>query len=146
MNYKEPPPSSARLHQQHTKQYEAQQIMTASKEQLLVMLYDGAIRFCKIAKKGIHEKDYEKSNTHLLKAQNIIAEFMASLDLKIGGAVAENLMTLYEYLHHELIQANIQKDTARIDDVLGHLVELRQTWVKAIELVQQEAKAQANIP
>jgi flagellar protein FliS len=60
--------------------------------------------------------------------------------------VAENLMTLYEYLHHELIQANIQKDTARIDDVLGHLVELRQTWVKAIELVQQEAKAQANIP
>jgi flagellar secretion chaperone FliS len=128
------------LQQKHAKQYQEQQIITASKEQLLVMLYDGAIRFSKIAKKAIVAKDYEKSNLFLLKTQRIIAEFMASLDLKSGNETTQQLFYLYEYLHHQLVQANVQRDTALVDDVLEHLIDLRQTWVTAIKIAKQETQ------
>lgn len=128
------------LQQKHAKQYQEQQIITASKEQLLIMLYDGAIRFAKTAKKAILVQDYEKSNHFLIKTQRIITEFMGSLDLKNGNDTTQQLFLLYEYLHHQLVQANIQKNTDLVDDVLEHLVDLRKTWVTAIEIAQQEAQ------
>jgi flagellar protein FliS len=130
--------SNPLLHQKHAKQYQEQQIISASKEQLLIMLYDGAIRFAKTAKKAIIAQDYEKSNNFLLKTQRIITEFMGSLDLKSGSDTTKQLFLLYEYLHHQLVQANIQKDVALVDDVLEHLLDLRKTWVAAIEIAQQE--------
>jgi len=137
-------PFNPLLQQKHAKQYEEQQIITASKEQLLIMLYDGAIRFAKIAKKAILVQDYEKSNQFLLKTQRIIAEFMGSLDLKSGNETTQQLFYLYEYLHHQLVQANIQKDTALVEDVLQHLVDLRKTWVAAIEIAKQDASTSSS--
>ena len=128
------------LQQKHAKHYQEQQIITASKEQLLIMLYDGAIRFAKTAKKAIVAKDYQKSNEFLLKTQRIITEFMGSLDLKNKNETTQQLFFLYEYLHHQLVQANIHKDTTLVDDVLEHLVDLRKTWCTAIEIAQQEAQ------
>jgi flagellar protein FliS len=132
--------SNPLLHQKHAKQYQEQQIITASKEQLLIMLYDGAIRFAKTAKKAILAQDYEKSNHFLLKTQRIITEFMGSLDLKNENETTKQLFLLYEYLHHQLVQANVQKNTVLVDDVLEHLIDLRKTWVTAIEIAQQEAQ------
>lgn len=126
------------LQKQHAQQYQEQQITTASKEQLLIMLYDGAIRFCKVAKKAMQEGNIEKSNHHLIRTQRIIMEFMGSLDIKVGGETAKQLFVLYEYLHHQLVQANVKKETALIDEVLEHLSSLRQTWVAAIEITKQE--------
>ncbi len=133
-------PSNPLLQQKHAKQYQEQQIITASKEQLLIMLYDGAIRFAKTAKKAIIAQDFEKSNNFLLKSQRIITEFMGSLDLNSGNETTKQLFLLYEYLHHQLVQANVQKDIALVDNVLEHLVDLRKTWVTAIEIAQQDAQ------
>lgn len=121
-------------------QYRKQQIETASPEEVLIMLYDGAIRFLNVARKAIEEKDIEKSHNNLMKAQNIIIEFMNSLDMELGGEIAFNLYRLYEYLHHRLVQANIKKDVAMVDEVLDHLKSLKATWEEAIRIARQEKK------
>jgi flagellar secretion chaperone FliS len=120
--------------------YLRQSVETASQEQLLLMLYDGAIRFLNLAKKGIETKDIEKSHKNLLNAQHIISHFMDTLDLDIGGDVARNLMTLYEYLHWRLVQANIKKDIGMINEVLSHLTQLKGTWEQAIIISKTEHK------
>jgi flagellar protein FliS len=118
-------------------QYKKNQIETATPEEILIMLYEGAIRFLLIAKKADTEKDLEKYNKYLLKSQAIISEFMNSLDMEIGGEMAINLYRLYEYLHYRLVQANIKKDVAMIDEVLDHLRSLKATWEEAIRITKQ---------
>jgi flagellar protein FliS len=125
-------------------QYKKHQIETASPEEVLIMLYDGAIRFLNIAKKAIADKDIEKSHHQLIKAQNIILEFMNSLDMEIGGEIAVNLFRLYEYLHYRLVQANIKKDVAMIDEVLDHLRSLKATWEEAILIARRERETTAQ--
>lgn len=125
-------------------QYKKQAVETASPEEILIMLYDGAIRFLLIAKKAIAEKDLEKSHKNLLKAQHIIQEFMNSLDMEIGGEMAVNLYRLYEYLHYRLVQANIKKDAAMIDEVLQHLKSLKATWEEAIRIAKTEREGNVD--
>ncbi len=124
--------------------YQAQQIQTASQEQILIMLYDGAIRFLNLAKTAMAENNIERSHNNIIKAQRIIMEFMTTLDLKTGGEVARNLYQLYEYLHHRLVQANLQKDVKMVDEVLQHLKELKATWEEAILIAKQSEKALAE--
>jgi flagellar secretion chaperone FliS len=119
-------------YQQSLSVYANQQIETASPEQLLLMLYDGAIRFMNEATKALAENDLESFNTKLIKTQNILSELMSSLDMKVGGELAGNLFRLYEYLHYRLVQANIKKDQVMLDEVLGHMKDLRVTWDQAI--------------
>ena len=119
-------------------QYKKAQVETATPEELLIMLYDGAIRFLVVARKAMEEKDIEKSHNNLIKAQNILLEFMHSLDMEIGGEMAQNLYNLYEYLHHRLVQANIKKDLGMVDEVLGHLRALKATWEEAARISRKE--------
>lgn len=119
-------------------QYKQRAIETASREEILLMLYDGAIRFLLIAKKGLEENNLEKFHNHLVKTQNIILEFMGSLDVEMGGETAKRLMGLYEYLHYRLVQANIKKDVAMVDEALGHLRDLKKTWEEAIRIAKRE--------
>lgn len=123
------------------KQYKTNEITTASPEELLILLYEGAIRFLKIAKKAMAEKDIEKTHNNLIKAQRIITEFMLTLDMEVGGEIAENLYRLYEYLHHRLVHANFKKDIAAVDEVLGHLQSLKTTWEQAIKNAGQDKAA-----
>ncbi|WP_017815468.1 flagellar export chaperone FliS [Paenibacillus shenyangensis] len=109
-----------------------QNAVQTSPGQLLIMLYDGAIRFTLAAIDGINQKDYAKSNTNFGKAQAIVSEFRASLDRSYD--VAENLDRLYEYMGYLLIQANIKKDVASAEEALGYLKDLRETWVEANKL------------
>lgn len=128
----------------YLKQYQQTEIKTSSPEKLLIMLYDGAIQFLNKAKIGISNKNIEETHNNIIAAQKIISEFMNSLDLKIGGEVAKNLYSLYEYLNYRLIQANIKKDIDMVDEVLNHLKDLKQTWEQAIKIASREKIEQEN--
>jgi flagellar secretion chaperone FliS len=104
-------------------------IQTATPAQLLVMLYDGAIRFCKLGVEAIKQSQYEVANVQLLKAQDIISEFMITLDRE--APVSEGLYKLYEYFIYRLREANMQKSTAPVEEVMGYLMELKETWIQA---------------
>ncbi len=123
---------------QKAKQYKQQAIETATQEELLIMLYDGAIRFVLLAKKAHTQNDIGKYHENIMRAQKIIAEFMASLDAEVGGDLTKNLLKLYEYLHYRLVQANIKKDPEMLDEVLDHLRQLKATWEEAIDIANKE--------
>lgn len=117
----------------YLKQYKQTQINTTPKEQILLMLYDGAVRFLHLAKEGFAEKDIEKIHNNIVKTQNIITEFQVNLDLKAGGEFAQNLFNLYEFLSKQLLKANVKKDEQALDIVIKHVTELRDTWKEAVK-------------
>ena len=113
-------------------QYLRSKIMTASKAELTLMLYDGAIKFCNMAKLCIEKKDIPGANTNIKKAEAIIEEFLATLDHKYP--VAEDFEKVYNYLHERLVQANLKKDPEILDEVLEHLRTMRDTWKEVMRL------------
>lgn len=108
--------------------YQETQITTAPQQKLIIMLYDGAIKNLKLAIMAIEEKDIEKTNNLLIKAQNIISEFMITLDFEKGGDISTSLYSLYDYMYNLLIKANIDKDIEKIEEVIKYLEELREAW------------------
>lgn len=112
-----------------------QSAVQTSPSQLLVMLFDGAIRFVRAGMTGIEERDYEKTNLNLGKAQNIMSELMVTLDFTYE--VSSGLLKIYEYINYLLIQANIKKDQDHAKEALDYLVDLRETWVTAGKMTAQ---------
>lgn len=112
--------------------YQKNAIITASKAELTLMLYDGAIKFCNIALSGFENKDYEKINTNLKKAQAIITEFRATLDRKYP--VWEDFERVYDYIYRCLIDANIHKDEEKLQEALKYIREMRDTWKEVMRL------------
>lgn len=127
----------------YLKQYQQSQIQTAPPEQILIMLYDGAIQFLNKALVALEQKNIQESHNNIIGAQNIIMEFMNTLNMDIGGEVARNLYSLYEYLHYRLIQANINRNAEMVQEVLRHLKDLKATWEEAIRIAARE-KMQAG--
>ncbi len=97
---------------------------------MILMLYDGAIRFTRLGIEGIEQRDFGKTNTNLIKAQKIVHELSASLDFNYE--ISKNLAAIYEYMMHQLIEANIRKDVGPAKEVLDHLMDLKSTWTTAI--------------
>lgn len=112
-------------------QYLRSKIMTASKAELTLMLYDGAIKFCNMAKMCIEKKDIPGANTNIKKAEAIIEEFLATLDHKYP--VAKDFENVYQYIYNRLIQANFKKDLEILDEVLEHLRTMRDTWKEVMQ-------------
>jgi flagellar protein FliS len=110
--------------------YRKNAALGASKVQLVVMLYDGALRFMEEGKRAMNEKDLETQNTKLQRAQRIVAELMGSLNLKVGGEVTENLLKLYTFVMNELVEANVTDDPKKIDNAMKVMSELRESWVE----------------
>lgn len=108
--------------------YKSNEVMTAPKKKLVIMLYDGAIKNLKLSKLAMAENSIEKANNAIIKAQNILAEFMSTLNFDDGGDIAVNLMSLYQYMYDRTIRANIDKDPEVVDEVIGMLEELRDVW------------------
>ncbi len=113
-------------------------VQTASPEQLLIMLYDGAIRFCRTAIDAIEKQHYEDANLYLIKVQNIIREFQITLDT--SSPIADGLFQLYDYFIRRLIEANTTKKNEPVQEVLSFLVELKDTWVQAAKAVNAQKK------
>lgn len=123
---------------QYVKQYQQASIETASREQILIMLYDGAIQFLNKAKVAMSKNDIEGIHNNLMGAQNILNEFITSMDVEVAPQLAQNLISLYEYFIRRLVRANMKKEIEPIDEVLGYLKSLKATWEKAIALAQKE--------
>jgi len=111
-------------------QYKETEIVTANQGKLIVMLYDGAIKFLNIACENMSPKTYDIANTNILKAQDIITELLLSLNMKEGGEISQNLFSLYMYFKKTLLEANIKKDVETITPILRQLKELRDAWDK----------------
>lgn len=122
----------------YANQYLNNQIATASREQILLMLYDGAIRFSKQAKAAIKANNMADKGRYIGKTMAIISEFANSLDHEVGGQIASDLDALYAYMLKELSRANIINETGPIDTVCTMLCELRATWAEAIEINNSE--------
>ena len=117
--------------------------MTASPAQLLLMLYDGAIRFTRQAMAGIENNNLSQTHKGIRNSMAIITEFSITLDHSIGGKIAEDLASLYDYMIRELLLANLHKDKEKLRGVVKLLVDQRATWVEAVEISKQE-QAPAN--
>ena len=129
---------------QYVKQYQKSSIETASREQILIMLYDGAIQFLNKARVAMQNKDFEGINNNLIGAQNIIQEFINSMDREVAPQLAENLISLYEYFIRRLVQANMKRQIEPIDEVLKYLKSLKATWEQAIVLAQKEQQEEID--
>ncbi len=112
-------------------QYQNSKILTASPAELTLMLYDGAIKFGNIAIVAMQEKDVQKAHTNVVKVQRIINEFRASLDHKYE--VAKDFDNVYTYLLRRLLEANMKKDAEIMEEVVGHLRTMRETWVEVMK-------------
>ena len=112
--------------------YANNKIMTASKGELTLLLYDGAIKFCNMAIAAIKENDVQKAHVNIVKVEKIIEEFQSTLDRKYP--TAKDFDNVYTYLHQRLVQANIQKDAEILGEVLEHLRTMRDTWKEVMRL------------
>jgi flagellar protein FliS len=103
-------------------------IATQSRGRLIVLLYDGAIRFLRLAIKELEAQNYEAKGRYINRAQDIISELNAVLDMDAGGEVAANLRRLYCFMSKHLSQANTKCDPQMIREVITMLEELNQSW------------------
>jgi flagellar protein FliS len=122
----------------YLKNYQNTQVQTASPEQILIMLYDGAIRFLEQASEAMGSGDYAVKIKNIDKTLAIIAELNATLDHEIGGEVAANLASLYDFMMREIPRANARNDATVLAPVISILRELREAWVEAAEIVRKE--------
>lgn len=116
-------------------QYLENTVLTAAPEELTLMLYDGAIKFMNQAVVYIDMQNYEKSNTAIIRAQNIFEEFMNTLNMDYE--VSKYLYSLYDYINFNLVQANIKKDVNLIREMIDFTRELRDTWAEAMKIAKK---------
>ena len=112
--------------------YNNSKVLTASPGELTLMLYEGAIRFCNIAIMGIEQKDVEKAHVNIVKVQRIIEEFRSTLDRRYP--VAADFDRVYVYLLRRLLEGNLKKDKAILEEVNMHLRSMRDTWKEVMRL------------
>lgn len=117
---------------QMAKAYKNQQVMTSTPEQLTLLLYNGALRFLTESISSLELGDIQKSHTANLRVQDIVREFVFSLDMSYE--LSKNWAQLYEYTLHCLIQGNIKKDMVQLLEAKSVLQEMRDAWVEAMKL------------
>lgn len=125
------------LNQAAYSQYNNSKILTASPAELTLMLYDGAIKFCNIAIMAIEKNDIMKAHTYIVKTENIIEEFQATLNHKYP--VAKDFDNVYKYIYNRLVEANVKKDKDILEEVLVHLRTLRDTWKEVMKATHNGA-------
>ncbi|CEK32916.1 flagellar export chaperone FliS [Paraclostridium sordellii] len=107
--------------------YKQNSVNTASKEKLLIMLVDGAVKYTKIARMAILEKNIEKAHKELTRVQDIFLELMITMD-KDSNKFMQDLYNVYDFIKSQLAMANIKKDVKIIDNVLPLIEEIRDMW------------------
>jgi len=111
-----------------TATYEESAVMTQDRGRLIVMLYDGAIKFLRQAIMACEQGDHEKKGRLIGRAQDIIFELNTILDVEAGGQIAQNLRKLYNFMWRHLSQANAGNDVGKIREVIGLLETLNAGW------------------
>ncbi|MEQ8175983.1 MAG: flagellar export chaperone FliS [Syntrophomonadaceae bacterium] len=123
-------------------QYRRTKVETLTPGKLLLMLYDGALNNIKQAREAIAARDIARAHQHIIKTQDIVVELMATLNMDYP--ISTSLYRLYDYLHNRLVESNINKDPAILDEVEAMMDELRQTWDEAIKSLGRNRVFQAN--
>ena len=122
--------------------YQATQISTATKEQLLLITYDIGIRSCRMAEAALegeeHQQDLDLANREIIRAQDVIRELMVTLNTSKGGDMAQGLMRLYDYMYQLLVEANVKKLPGNIRAVRTMLEDLKGTWEEALMKLLKE--------
>ncbi|EDL63928.1 flagellar export chaperone FliS [Bacillus sp. SG-1] len=118
------------------KTYQNNTVNTASPGELTLMLYNGCLKFIQLAKRGIEEKNIEQKNLNIQKAQNIVSELMVTLNMDVE--VSKNIMSLYEFIHRRLVEANIKNDLNALNEAEALIVDFRDTWKQVIQLDRQQ--------
>lgn len=114
--------------------YQQNSVMTASPQELTLMLYNGSLKFMKMAKRAMAEKNFEEKNTNIIKAQNIVQELRITLDLDIE--MSAGLAQMYEYMYSRLLDANTKNDLAALEEVETLMTDMRNTWKQAMALAK----------
>lgn len=107
-------------------EYNRNKVLTASPAELTLLLYEGAIKFCNIAIIGLEQNDMEKVHNNIIKVENIIEEFQATLNHKYP--VAEDFEKIYDYIYSLLVNANVKKDPEILNQALDEIRGMRDTW------------------
>lgn len=107
--------------------YKQNSVNMSSKEQLLLMLVDGAVKHTKMARLAILDKNIPKAHSELIRVQDIFTELMVTMDKSVGSYM-EDLYNLYDFIKNELARANMKKDISIIDNVLPLIEEVRDMW------------------
>lgn len=113
------------------KSYKHTEIATANPAKLLLLLYDGALKRLNRAKEAAEREDVTELHDNLVKVQEILVELMLALDWEVGGDLAPRLHALYDFMYRTLVQANIKRDRAAIDEVIQLMSTLRDGWAEA---------------
>jgi flagellar protein FliS len=108
--------------------YQHTAVTTQSKGRLIILLYDGAIKFCKLAIRAMESQDIESKGKYISKTQDIIWELNSVLNMESGGEIATNLRSLYLYMNRRLNEANIHFDPEICREVIALLEELNESW------------------
>lgn len=117
-------------------QYRKTAVTTASPLKLVIMLYDGALRFIEQGRVAMEAKNTYQQHESLVKAQRIISELTACLDMKQGGIISENLFALYTFCYNELVEANLADNPEKLATASKVLEDLRSSWI-SIEAQQR---------
>lgn len=130
--------------------YKETSVKTASPGSLILMLYTEGIKeinlaISKMRVPKIPAKDIEAINNHIIKAQEIITELMAALDMDIGGEIAANLLSIYSYFNQQLLTANLKKDYKPLLDVSSMMQELHDVWKQIIESQPVPQKSEVSV-
>lgn len=124
--------------------YKKTSVETASKEQILLMLYQAAIKNCKKAMEAIETKNLAKKGEYIGKLQDIVVELSNSLDFEVGGDVAKELASLYDYILYSSTQANIKIDKSHLEGCLRVLNTLYDGWTEAIKQIKAQTAPNNN--
>lgn len=120
-----------------SKQYKENSLYTMSPEELTLMLYNGLIKFLMKAEEALIEKRIESANSNLIRAQDIVSEFIASLDMNYE--VSTGLMLMYDYMSRRLREANVKKNVEMVNEVMEYAKELRDAWQAAMKIAKTDS-------
>lgn len=110
--------------------YKNNSVNYASKEQLLLMLTEGAVKFCKIARQAIVDRNVKKAHDALVRTQDIFTELMVSLDTSVGEWAVQ-MFNVYAFIKEKLFEANMKKSLEVIDEILPLVEDINETWKEA---------------
>lgn len=125
--------------------YKQTQVVSASREKILLMMYEGAIKFTKKAMIAIEQKNIPERCTAIGRAYDIITELNNTLDHKVGGDVAKNLEQLYMYITDQYTKANIGGQVEPLQNALKILETLYEGWVQAVEKIKKDEATKASV-
>lgn len=115
--------------------YRSMQVNTSSNGGLVIMLYEGALKFMHRAQTAIEQNNFQQAHNNIIKIEDIVLELRNTLDTT-AGEVAENLASIYTYMYDRLVEANMNKDITILNEISGYLSELLEAWRQAVKMVE----------